>query len=128
MDHKVANLACGQLTRENVFSLSLSPLRIWSREMGSVVPSHASLLILYTQSEFGAYSRDSSRFPRRRIFNTPSGQSRVYRVAQLHTDDVHCRASAGTGPEALKVVPVTDAVFVNAPSPEERSIVLRKIM
>ena len=34
----------------------------------------------------------------------PSGQSRVYRVAQLRTDDVHCRESAGTGPVNLKVV------------------------
>ena len=39
-------------------------LIIWSREMGSVVPSRVSLLILHTQAESGAYSRDSSRFPR----------------------------------------------------------------
>ena len=37
--------------------------------------------------------------------HTPSGQSRVYRVAQLRTDGVHCRESAGTGPVNLKVVP-----------------------
>ena len=41
----------------------------------------------------------------------PSGQSRVYRVAQLRTDDVHSRESAGTGPVVLKVVPVTGAAY-----------------
>ena len=37
------------------------------------------------------------------IYNrhTPSGQSRVYRVAQLRTDGVHCRESARTGPVNL---------------------------
>ena len=34
---------------------------------------------------------------------TPSGQSRVYRVTQLRTDGVHYRESAGTGPVNLKV-------------------------
>ena len=47
---KVANPARGQL-------------RIWSRETGSAVPSRASQLILHTQAESSAYSRDSSRFP-----------------------------------------------------------------
>ena len=37
--------------------------------------------------------------------HTPSGQSRVYRVTRLRTDDVHCRESASTGPVNLKVVP-----------------------
>ena len=39
---KVANPACGQLNRE------INPracLRMWSREMGSAVPSRVSLLI-----------------------------------------------------------------------------------
>ena len=63
---------------------------------------------LHTQAESGAYLRDSSRVPRRRPFiilnrHTPSGQSRVYRVTQLHTDGVHCRESAGTGPVNVKV-------------------------
>ena len=41
------------------------------------------------------------------IYNrhAPLGQSRVYPVAQLRTDGVHCRESAGTGPVNLKVVP-----------------------
>ena len=83
-------------------------LRIWSRETALAVPSRVSLLVLYTPAESGAYSRDSSRFPRRHT--TPSGQSRVYRVTYyLRTDGVHCRESAGIGSEVLKVVPVTDA-------------------
>ena len=43
--------------------------------------------------------------------HTSSGQSRVYRVAQLRTDGVHCLESAGTRPFVLKVVPVTGAAF-----------------
>ena len=71
---------------------------------------------LSTRAESGAYSRDSSRFPRRRPFIflnrlTPSGQSRVYRATQLRNDDVHCGESAGTGPINLKVVGVTCSSF-----------------
>ena len=40
-------------------------LRIWSRETGSAVPSHVSPLNLDTRAEYGAYSGDFSRFPRR---------------------------------------------------------------
>ena len=65
---------------------------------------------LHTQAESGAYLRDSSRVPRRRpciYLNhfTPSGQSQVYRVAQLRTDAVHCREFAGTWAINLKVFP-----------------------
>ena len=42
---------------------------------------------------------------------TLSGQSRVHRVMQLRTDDVHCRESAGTGSVVLKVVSVMGAAF-----------------
>ena len=69
LDHPgmVANPALGQLNREKCFyPCFCSRLRIWSRETGSAVPSRASLLILHAQAESGAYSRDSSRFPRRR--------------------------------------------------------------
>ena len=71
---------------------------------------------LHTQGESGAYSRDSSRFPRRRPFfylnrHTPSGQCRLYRATQLRTNDVHRREFAGTGPVVLKVVPVTGAAI-----------------
>ena len=56
-----------QLNRENcIFSFPRSRLRTWSSETGSAVPFCASLLILDAQIEFSAYSRDSSRFSRRR--------------------------------------------------------------
>ena len=59
---------------------------------------------------------------RRRLFiylnrHAPSGQSRVYRVTQLRTDDVDCRESAGTGPLNLKVVPVTSAALAGHHGP-----------
>ena len=66
----VANPARGQLSK---FFLShpRSRLRIWSHETGSAVPSRVSLLIFHTQAESGAYSQDSSCFPRRRpLFDT----------------------------------------------------------
>ena len=60
----------GQLNRENEYQNSVFPcprsrLRIWFHETGSAIPSRVSLLIFHTQAESGAYSRDSSRFPRR---------------------------------------------------------------
>ena len=99
---------------KRIFPCPRTCLRIWSRATGSAVPSRASLLILHTQAESGAYPRDSSLFPRRRPFiylnrHTSSGQCRLYRVTQLRTNDVHCRESAGTWPIVLKVVPVTGA-------------------
>ena len=61
-----------------------------------------------------AYSRDSSRFPRR-VHNfyrqPPSRQAQVHRVTQLLTDGVPCRESAGAGSVVLKVVPITGAAF-----------------
>ena len=90
-----------------VISCPHSRLRIWSRETGSAVPSRVSLL--HTRAESGAYSRDSSRVPRRRPFiylkppEAIGSVPRVYRVTQLlRTDGVHCRESAGTGPVTLK--------------------------
>ena len=66
---KVVNPARGQLNRENeYFPFPRSHLRIWSRQTGSAIPSGVSLLILHIQTESGAYSRDSSRFPRRHLF------------------------------------------------------------
>ena len=49
---KVANSARGQLNRENEhFPVSVHAcLRLWSREMGSAVPSRVSLLIIHTQA------------------------------------------------------------------------------
>ena len=42
---KVANPARGQLNRKIIFPCPRAWLRIWSREMGSAVPSRVSLLI-----------------------------------------------------------------------------------
>ena len=69
---KAANPARGQLNRENAENLV-------SRDgFGSPVPCQPACL--HTQAEYGAYLRNSSRFPRRRPFiylnrYTPSGQS-----------------------------------------------------
>ena len=93
-----------------------SRLRILSRGIGTAVPSRVSLLIFFTQAESGDYSRDFSRFSRRRLFiylyrQPPSGQFRVYQDTELRIDGVHYRASAGTGSVVLKVVTVTGAAF-----------------
>ena len=103
---KVANPVRGQLTGKMNISLSpFAPENLISRNgFGIPVPRQPSHL--HTQAGSGAYLRDSSRFPRRRLFiylnrNTPSGQSRVYRATQLHTDGVHCRESTCTGPVNL---------------------------
>ena len=100
------------------FPCPRSRLIIWSRETGPAVPSRVSSQIVHTQvrsqAESGAYSRDSSRFPRRRLFPyrlPPSGRSRVIRVTQWRTYGVLCRDSASTGPAALKGVPATGAAF-----------------
>ena len=48
------------------FPCPRSRLRVWSRELGSAVPSRVSPLVLHTQAESGAYLRDytsPSRFP-----------------------------------------------------------------
>ena len=61
---EVANPSRGQLNIENEYFpvCPRSRLRVWSRETRSAVRSRASLLILQTQAESGAYSRNSSRF------------------------------------------------------------------
>ena len=51
--------------KENVFLCPRSRLIVWSCETTSAVPYRVSSLILYTPAGSGAYSRDSSRFPRR---------------------------------------------------------------
>ena len=59
---------------------------------------------LHTQAESGAYSRDSSRFPRRRPCIYTANRHRVspefYQVTQLRTDGFRCQESAGTGHRA----------------------------
>ena len=42
---------------------------------------------------------------------TPSGQSRVYRVTQLRTDGIHYREYTGPGPVVRKVVAATSTSF-----------------
>ena len=60
INRKVANPVHGQLNREKC-PCPRSRLKIWFRETGLAVPSRVSLLILYTNAESGAYSRDSSQ-------------------------------------------------------------------
>ena len=74
---KVTNSARGQLNSDICFPCPRSRLRIWSRETGSTVPSRVSLVILHTQTESGAYSRDFSRFPRWRPFLYTVNRHRV---------------------------------------------------
>ena len=116
---KVANPARrGQLNRENEYSLPSYVLEnLVSRDGLSRSVPRQPAHYLHTQAESGVYSRDSSRFPRRRPFiylnrHTPSGKSRVNRVTQLRIEGVHCRESAGTGPVVLKVVLVAGAAIL----------------
>ena len=86
-----------QLNREK-FPYPRLRLKIWFRETDLAVPSRVSLLLVYTNAEYGAYSRGSSQCPQRCpyifiYYHTPSGQSRLYRVTRLRTDGVHCRES-----------------------------------
>ena len=62
---------------KTIFSCPRLQLRIWSREIGSSVPFHVSLLILHTQVESGAYSRDSSSFPRRYLVIYAANRHRI---------------------------------------------------
>ena len=97
-----------------IFPCPCSRLRVWSRETSSAVLSRDSLLILHTQAESGAYSRDSSRFLRRHPFILPPyaiGSVPSFSVTQSRTDGIHCRESAETETVVLKVVSVTDVAF-----------------
>ena len=125
---KVVSPARGQLNRKKIiFPCPRSCLRIWSRETGSTVPSRVSLLIFILRLNLVLTYEISPDFRggvHLFIYNrhTPSGQSRVYRVRQLHTGGVHCRESVGTGPVVLKVVPVTGAAFAGHHGPTNVSI------
>ena len=112
---KVNNPGRGQLNRKHYIPLFPSvPEHLVSRDgFSRSVPRQAAHL--HTHAESDAYSRDSSRFPRRRPFPDrlpPSGRSRVNRVTQLRTEGVPCRESTSTGPVTLEVVPVTGATFL----------------
>ena len=68
---KVANLARGQLNRENNIPLSpCVPENLVSRD-GFNRPASRQPAHLHTQAESGAHLRDSSRVPRRRPFMKP---------------------------------------------------------
>ena len=97
---KVANPVHGQLKRKKI-PCPRSRLRIWFRETGLAVPSLVSLLILYTNAESGAYSRYSSRVPRRRLYifastTHLSGHAIAYRLRSLPRVRWH-RASSPQG-------------------------------
>ena len=68
---KVANPVRGQLNKENYISLSpYATENLVSRDgFGLPVPRQPTHSPCCTQAESDAYSRDSSRFPRRRPFN-----------------------------------------------------------
>ena len=111
---KVTNPALGKLNRGNEHFAA--PETFASRDgFGRLVPrkpvySTHSSWIWFLLTVFLPLSATAS------IYYTvnrqpPSGQSRVYRVAQLPTNDVHYRESAGTGQVALKVISVTGAAF-----------------
>ena len=93
------------VSRTGKINISLSafaPENLVSRDgFGSPVPHQPAHL--HTQAESGAYSRDSSRIPRRRPFvylnrHTPSGQTRIYRVTQLRIDGVQLKPVFSTCP------------------------------
>ena len=91
-----------------IFPCPRACLQIWSREMGSAVPSRVRLLIsILWLNLVLTYGIPPEFRGGVHLWNrhTASGQSRVCRVTQLRTDGVHCRESAGTGPVNLKVVP-----------------------
>ena len=83
---------------------------------GSAVTSRVSLPILHIRAEFGAYSRDSSRFPRRRPFIYTGIRDRASPEFTGSRNYVPMaftfRESASTGPVVLTVVLVTAAAFL----------------
>ena len=91
-----------------------SRLIIRSLETGSAVSSRASLLVLHTQAECGAYLRYFSRFPRRRPFIYTVNRHGVIPSLSCHSiayDSVYCREVAGGGSVVFKVVRVAGAAF-----------------
>ena len=117
----MTNPARGQLNMEKCI---ISPrLIIWSRGIGSAVPSRASLLSFSKLRQSRVLTHGISPVlhgGRVHIYcQSPSGQSRDYRATQMRANGVHCRESIGTGPGppvALKAVLVTDAAFSGFPT------------
>ena len=89
------------------FPFPRSRLRVWSRELGSAVPSRISLLGLHTQAESGAYIRDStalSHFPLRfplepscAIGLVPSLSGHAIALPMAFTTETRHRASSSQG-------------------------------
>ena len=97
-----------------IYLFPFAPENLVSRDgFGRPVPrqpahSQYSDLIWYLLAKFLPISAAASVYL---CHHTPTGQSRVNRVTQLRTDDVHYRESAGTRPVVLKIVPAPDAPF-----------------
>ena len=104
---------------KSIFPCPRSRLRIGSRETGSSVPSRISPLIFHTQAEYGAYLRDSSRFPRRRPFIYTANRHRVSLEFIRSRNCVYRWRSLPrlyrNRAKVLKVVPVTSVAFSGIP-------------
>ena len=74
-------------------------------------PALISLLILHTQAESGAYSRDFSCFPRRHPFIYTANRRRIGRHATAYLWCSLPRVCRHTERVVLKVVPVAGAAF-----------------
>ena len=115
----MTNPARGQLNMGEYVSPRLI---FWSRGIGSAVLSHASLPSfstlrlnpVLTHGIFPAFHGGRVHMN----CQSPSGQSRDFRVTQMRANGVRCRESTGTGPGppvALKAVLVTSAAFSGFP-------------
>ena len=127
MDHPakvVANHARGQLKNGEHF-FSVSPFapenKSWPREVGSATPSRVNLLILHTQAEFGAYSRNSSRFSRWRPLVMRSAAIRSIPSLSVHAIAYRWRSPSRVhwhrASIDLKAVPSTGRVLSFQVSP-----------
>ena len=97
-----------------VLLCSCSRLKIWSREVGLVVPSHVSPLIRYTEAESGTYSRAPSLLLLSATSDSP--EFIASRSCLPTNNGVNCRESAGTGPVVFKVlVQVMGAAYSGNP-------------
>ena len=111
-------------TEMNIFLSPYVPESLVSRD-GFSRPVPRQLAHLHTQAEYGAYSRDSSRFPRRGPFiyfncHTPSDQSRVYRVTQLRTDAVETGSAVPSRVSLLMSILRLNLVLTHGISPDFR--------
>ena len=101
-----------------LFSFPRSRLRIWFRDLRSAIPFRLSPLIILHAQRLNLVLTFPPAFSRsvRQNRPAPSGQSRVYHVTQMHTDDVHHRESHVTCP-VVKVSRLTGASFSGSSNP-----------